>query len=183
MSEIESMNTNINLLLPKDEESLKRRKSIKVVSLIAVFFLVGTGIISLTLFLMIQAVNLSSIRKAQADVLREISTFQDRQNKILAVNNRIENVQQIINTRKDLLRITNTILAKTPAGVSIEDIEVDNKFIILTAVSPSLLSIDQFINNLTDMVRNKEMISSLTLSGLVFEEGENFYQVSIKSEI
>ena len=177
------MNTNINLLLHADEQELRRRKRVKSLNFIAIMFLVGVGGISLLLFFLIQIINPLSIKREQSDIREKISKLQNKQAKLFVLNDRIDNIEKILQKRIDLGRVTNSLLAKTPGRLFIEDLEVDDKAVVLIAQSTSLLAIGELINNLTDMVRKKEIISSLTLSTLVFDEGKNSYQVSIKAEL
>lgn len=177
------MNTNINLLLHTDEESLKRQKRVKILNLIAVMFLIGVGAISLLTFLLTQTINSSAILKEQNDVIEKISQFRDRQAKLFVLHNRIDNVEKVLEKRIDLSNVISGLLVKTPDRLFIEDLEVNDKTVSLTAKSTSLAAIGELINNLTDMVRKKEIITSLILNTLVFDEGKNSYQVSIKSEL
>lgn len=176
------MSTNINLLL-HDKESLKLQKRVRILNFVAVMLLISVGISSLVLFLSIQTVNPSSIEKEKTDVLGKISQFQNRQVNLFILNNRISNIQEVLAKRKDLSKIMNTLLEKIPNGMSIEALEIDSKFITLSASSNSLSSIGLLINNLTDMVRKKEIINALTLSSLSFDEGKQAYQLSLKSEL
>ncbi|MBI4089399.1 MAG: hypothetical protein HY424_01670 [Candidatus Levybacteria bacterium] len=176
------MSTDINLLLRKDEESLRRQKRLKIFNFIAVFFLIELGVISLILFLLIQ-VNSFSSTKEKDDLLRRMSQLQEKRVKLFVLGNRIDGIQEILDKRKDLSKITSTILAKTPAKLSIEEFEIDNKIIVITANSSSLFPIGELINSLSDMAHKKEIISSLTLNSLVFDEIKNSYQVSVKSNL
>lgn len=177
------MSTDINLLLPRDEESLKRKKRIKILNLTGAASLLGVGLISLAIFILIQAIDPSGVRKEQDDVLRRLSQFQSRQVKLFVLNNRIENIDKILKIRKDLSKTTSGILAKIPRDLSVDNFEADDKLVAITGQSRSLLAIGEFINNLTDMVRKKEIIKSLTLNSLILDENRNVYQVSIKSEL
>lgn len=177
------MSTNINLLLRIDEASLKRKKRIKILNFIAFMLLIGVGVISLIIFLLIQITNVPSIKQEQDDIIRKISQSQDKRAKLFIVNSRINSVQEILGKRKDLSKTINTMLEKIPNRLSVEGLEIDDKVISLRAESASLFVIGEFIDNLTDMVRKKEIISSLTLDSLVFDEKKNSYQVSIRSEL
>lgn len=177
------MNTNINLLLRADEEALKRKKRAKTLNFISITFLVGVGGISFLIFLLIQIINPAGIKKEQNDIIEKISQVQNKQAKLFILNNRIDNIEKILQQRKDLAKVTNSLLTKTPSRLFIEDLEVDDKSVVMTASSTSLSAIGELINNLTDMVHKKEIISSLTLSTLVFDESKNSYQVSIRSEL
>ena len=177
------MNTNINLLLQTNEESKRGQKRVKRLNIIAVVLLIGVGCLSLIIFLLIQIINTSAIKKEQNDIREKISQFQDRQAKIFVLNNRVDNIEKVLKRRIDLSKAISVLLAKTPGRLFIEDLEVDDKTVVMTAKSTSLLAIGELINNLTDMVRKKEIISSLTLNTLVFDESKNSYQISIKADL
>ena len=176
------MNTDINLLLRTDEEALRRQKRTKTLNLIAIIFLSGVAATSLFIFLLIQIINPSSIKKEQNDVIEKISQFQNKQAKLFILNNRIDNIEKILQNRRDLAKVTSFLLAKIPGRLFIEDLEIDDKTVVITAYSTSLSAIGELINNLTETVRKKEIISSLTLSTLVFDEGKNSYQVSLNAQ-
>lgn len=177
------MNTTINLLLRTDEESLKRKKKIKIFNLAAAASLIGIGLISIIIFVLLQVISPKSIKKEQEDVIEKMSRFQSRQVKLFIFNNRVENIDKILKIRKDLSKTTSSLLAKIPSGLSIDNLEVDDKSIIISGQSKSLLTISEFIDNLTDMVHKKEIIKSLTLISLLLDENRSTYQVSIKSEL
>lgn len=177
------MSTNINLLLPKDGESLKRKMKVRVFNIAAIISVFATGLMSIVVFLLIQAVSPVSVEREQEDVLRKLSQFQDRQAKLLIVNKKIEDISEILERRKDLHLVTGVLLSKVPSNLSIDSLEIDSKNVSITAQSASLFSIGELINNLTDMVRKKEILSSLTLNSLTFNEGQKNYQLTIKSEL
>lgn len=177
------MNANINLLLQTNEESKRRQKRVKRLNIIAYTFLIGVGCLSLVIFLLIQIVNVSAILREQNEIIKKISKSQNKQAKLFVLNNRIDNIEKILGKRIDLSKVMSGLLAKMPSRLSIEDMEVNDKTVTLTAKSTSLLAIGELINNLTDMVRKKEIINSLILNTLTFDESNNSYQVSIESEV
>lgn len=177
------MSADINLLLRTDEESLKRKRRIKILKFAAIASLIGVGSISLVIFILIQVFNPASIKKEQADVLTKISRLQSRQAKLFVLNDRVENIDKILKTRKDLTKTMNGLLVKIPNQLSIDDLEVNDKSVIISGQSKSLFAIGEFINSLTDMVRNKEIIKSLTLNSLILNESKNVYQISVRAEL
>lgn len=176
------MNTNINLLLQVNKESLKRQTTVKRFNFIAIMLLVVVGGISVLLFLLVQLIIPSSIKKDQNAIIEQISKSQNKQAKFFILNNRVDNIEKILQKRLDLGKVTDSLLANMPDKLFIEDLEIDDKQVIMTAKSTSLLAIGELINNLTDMVHKKEIIRSLTLTTLVFDESKSSYQVSIKSQ-
>lgn len=177
------MNANINLILRTDEESLKQKKRVKIFRLVAAASLVCVGLISLGIFILIQVINPPSVKKEQEDILRKISQFQSRQANLFVLNNRVENIDKILKIRKDLAKTMNNLLATVPGQLSIDDFEVDSQSVIMAGQSSSLSAIGEFINNLADMVRKKEIIKSLTLNSLTLDNVRNVYQISVKSEL
>lgn len=177
------MSSDINLLLSKDEQEIRRLGRVKTLNFAAVMTLIGVGLISLFIFILIQTINFPSIKKEQDDVLRKISQLKNIEAKLFIRDNRINNIAEIFDKRKDLSKVTSAFLAKIPIRLFVESLEVDDKIVSMTASSTSLSSIGEFINNLTDMVRKKEMIKSLTINTLVFDEIKNSYQIVVKSDL
>jgi hypothetical protein len=177
------MSTNINLLLRTDKESLAQKKRIKLLKFSAIWSLVAIGLISLGLFILVQAVNVGSIEKERKDVLAKMSEYQNRQYKLFALNDRIENIDSLLKTKNDLSKIAKSLLMKIPGDLFIGGFEVNSGSVVIAGQSKSLSVIGEFINNLTDMVNKKEIIKSLTLRSLALDSGQNVYQVSIESDL
>jgi hypothetical protein len=176
------MNTSINLLLRTDEESLKRKRRIKLFKFVAIASLIMVGLISLSIFILIQIVNPESLRKERENLLSKMSQFQTKQYNLFILNDRIGNINQIMGNRRNLPSTMNNLLAKIPSQFSIDDFEIDNKTLIISGQSKSLFTIGELINNLTDMVKRKEIIKSLTMSSLTLDQGVGF-RISLKSEL
>jgi Tfp pilus assembly protein PilN len=177
------MSTEINLLPHENEEVTKQRKSAKILNFIAVGLLVVVCLISLGIFISIQALNPESIRKQQEDVLKKLAQYQDRQVKLLIVNNRIENINNILKTRRNFSKMTSSLLAAVPGGLTIDSFEIDSKMVAISGQSQSLSIIGDFLNNLTEMVRNKVIIKSLTLASLNLDDDKKVYVVSVSAEL
>ncbi len=184
------MSADINLLLYKEDELLKRRKRAQILNVIAVIVLTLIGIISLIIFLRIKAIDINSIKKEQDEILRKISKQQTKQAKLFVLNDKLNSIQEIFAKRQEtiakkqnLTKITSGLLTAIPVSLAVGNLEMDDKIIVLAGSSTSLFTIGELINNLTNMVYKKEIISSLTLTGLIFKETENIYQVSVKAEL
>lgn len=177
------MSININFLLHSDEEEIRRKKRAKTLNFIAFTFLISICLISVGIFILIQSVDFESIRNERRDVLEKISKFKDRQDKLAVANDRIENIDKILKTRRDFPKITNDLLVKVPSNLTVDNFEVDNESVVISGQSKSLFAIGEFLNSLTDMVRKKEIIKSLTLNSLVLNYGNSVYGFSVKSQL
>jgi competence protein ComGC len=179
------MNTDINLLLHTNEETLRKNKNTKIFNLIAAVFLIGVCLISVSIFIMISAANAESesIRKKQEDVLKKMSKFQDRQVKLFILSDRVENIDKLLQTRRNFYKISNGLLMKVPSDLSVDGFAINDNSVIISGQSNSLLTISEFINNLTDMARKKEIIKSLTLSSLVLDDSNNAYVITVNSQL
>ncbi len=177
------MNTNINLILPQDKEFFEQQKKIRTVNIIAIGFPIIVGFVSLIIFLITQSINPVSIKKQQEEVINEIAKFQDKKIKLFIINNRLDNIEGLLKNRRDLAENISTLLSKIPSTVTIRNLKIDNKEIILTVSSTTLGAIDELINNLIGMAEKKEIIRSVSLDTLTFGEDGNNYLVSLKSDI
>ena len=177
------MNTKINLLIKKDEEALRREKRVKVLNILAAISLLLVGVSSVIVFLMIQLVDLKPIKTQQEDVLRKINLLSQKQAKLYILNNRVDKIEEILKDRKDLSHASGVLFSKIPSRVSVESLEINAKSLSLTVSSPSLSSIGELIDNLAGMVKEKEIINSLTINSLVFDVGSNSYNLIVKGDI
>lgn len=177
------MNNSINLILPKDKEFVRRQKKGKVLNGIAIVFPILIGIVSLVVFLITQAINPTAIRKQQDETVNEIAKLQDKKIKFFIVKDRLQNIDGILKKRINFAENINNLLSKAISGVSLVDLDINSKQVALTLSSPSLKSLDEFINSLILMVEKKDTIRSLKLESLTFNEKENEYLISLSSDL
>lgn len=177
------MNTNVNFVLPKDEAFLKEQKRGKIINVIAIAFPILVGVVSLIIFLITQAINPVSIKEQQEKTIGELSRLQDKKIKLLIINDRLDNIDELLKKRKDFTEKINILLSKMPNEVLLQNLQIDNTKLLLIVSSASLGAIDELINNLIDMAAKREIISSLSLDSLTFDENGNNYLVSLKSEL
>jgi Tfp pilus assembly protein PilN len=137
------MNTNINLLLPQDEESLRKRKRVKIFNAISVLVLVGVGILSFFIFLLIKMTDVGPVLEQQNEISRKIIQLQDIHAKLNIANDRIDNIKEVLSDRTDLSTVTGAILEKVPTGLSIADLSMSDTSFTITVESTSLLPISQ----------------------------------------
>lgn len=172
------MSSDINLLIKEDVKLLKQKKRVKVFRDIAIGSLVMVLLISGSIYLLNRRSSSSSIKKDQDSFLNQMLNFRKKEAKLTIVNNRINNIDSVLNKRIDTYRIVSTLLGKVPDGISVDNLEFSGKTIAIQVSSSSLHPVDEFINNLIAMAERKELINVLILNSLdAGETGE--YSVSI----
>jgi hypothetical protein len=177
------MSTNINLLVHADGETLEQNKRKKLLNIIAFSLLLGVGLISFGVMMLTQAINIKSIKNEQQSILRKISKNQSKQAKLYIANNRVENIEKIMEVREIVSKVTNGLLEKIPSELVIDNFEIGEKSVVIMGTSKSLLVVGEFIDKLTDMVRKKDIIKSLTLTSLALDLGSGSYKISVKTEL
>lgn len=176
------MSTNINLLIHTDKETLRQKKRIIFFNLAAAVSLIGVGLIYFGIAILIQIVNPGSLEREHQKLLVEMSKLQSRQKNLFTLNNRIENINKIMKARDTISKKANILFTKVPSKLPLESFEIDNKSVILVGQSNSLSVIGEFLSSLTDMVRKKDTIKSLTLNNLELDTEKNVYNISVRSE-
>lgn len=178
------MSSNINFLLNKNSDLVKQKKGLKIIRIASVVVLVVVTLLSIVVFFLNRSLYPASLKKEQESIVQSMNFLRNREAKLTVVNNRIENISSILNERLDYYKVISTLLQKLPDGVFVERIKVDKKTILLSVSSSSLLPISEFINNLIDMAKEKEIISALTLDFLTIDQKtRSSYSVSLTANL
>ena len=176
------MSTNINLLVRTDKETARHKKRVRLFNFAAIVSLIVVGLVYFGIAVLIQVVNPGSIEKEHQDLLGKMAKLQNREKTLFTLNNRIENIEKIMKASDTISTKANSLFAKIPNQLSLDNFELDNKSVIIVGQSNSLSAIGEFISNLTDMARKKEVIKSLTLNSLNLDADKNIYNISVRSE-
>lgn len=176
------MSNDINILLYKGSVDFKEQQRIKIVRRIAFVLSVIIGISSVVIFFFILYLDPAAIKKSQGEIKGQIARYEERKGKLFIVNSRIQNIKDILVKRKNYAQDITILMNQMPSGLSVEDMQMDNESFSITVSSSSLIDIGVFIDNLIDMAKKKELISSLILDSLTFDEEKNSYLVSLQSK-
>ncbi|MCL5434901.1 MAG: hypothetical protein M1405_00745 [Patescibacteria group bacterium] len=177
------MSNDINLVSNKDEASLKEKRRLKQVRMIAVVSLVVTALVSVLIFIINSQTSLSSIKKDEDSTLSNISYLNKKAAKLAIVNERLKNISDILQKRKNYTNAINTLLQLMPPDVYTATLELDKNDVFLVANSNSLLSIDKFLNGIIDLSSKKQVIGSVTVESLSVNAKTGNYSISIKSKL
>lgn len=168
------MSVNINLVDRIDPKDLKAEK-IKKIKGISFAVLIFTALFALTIFALDFRFSASYVRKQQAELLNELSSYNDKSAKIFIVNSNLTEISKILGQRRKFNTTTSQIYEGLN-GVEIEEFKIDDNGIILIANSNSLESIDKFLNSMLELV-NKKVLASVILKELAF--GPEGYKIEV----
>ena len=98
----------------------------------------------------------------------------------MAIDERLNDISNILAKRKNYSQIISEILKKAPSDVKTTSIEVGKDGVSIYVSSASLVPLNDFLNNLLEMSINKQVISNLSLTGLTADEKTGKYSLSLK---
>lgn len=173
------MKSEINLISQNQLEIAKSDKSLRILRFIAIASVCVIGISSLILFFIIQSISPAGIRKQQDALRVSLASSRVKEAKAVLISRKLKDIKQIIKGRENYDVLLADINSAIPENISINELEVNEEVVRITATSNSLLPIDRFLNNLLAMVEKKKFIGNLSISGLTSEGEGGEYSVSI----
>ncbi|OGH23673.1 MAG: hypothetical protein A2958_02775 [Candidatus Levybacteria bacterium RIFCSPLOWO2_01_FULL_38_13] len=176
------MKSDINLLAVSQIETVKEDSFLKFLRILSIGFLLLVLFLSILVFILTSRISPSSIVKEQTSIIGRIKLLRNRETKILALNDRIGAVGEILKGRSNYEKTIEVFLSNVPSGVSIGSFEIGKTEIALTARSDSLLDLNAFVKNITDLVKNGKEIKSMTIDNIAFDSRSGTYSLAIKAD-
>jgi len=176
------MNKDINFLATKTSEKAKKKKGLMLVKVIAIFSLIFVALLSVLVYYVNGKIYPQALRSERDSLLRRLSTLHNREAKLAIVSNRIENISELIDKRVDYSKLISKFFEKMPSGIKVDNLRLDKQTILLTISSNSLLPINEFIDGLIELGKEKE-ISVLLLDSLSTSEASSAYSVSLTANL
>lgn len=185
------MNKDINLLVVSNKEKEKSRKGLKSLRITAIFSLITVVVFSLIGYYFNQKAYPQDLKNEYDSLLKNISTLHNREAKLAIINNRIENILEILGNktkgksaakREDYSIIISKLSEKIPDEVKVESLRIDKKTIILSVSANSLQVIDEFINGIITLGKEK-VISVLILDSLTANQEGGSYSLSMTANL
>ncbi len=173
------MKININLISPTTKEIVREERTIKILKISAIATLALVGIAAVVVFLITSQLSPASVKKREEGVLKSISTLKGKEGKLILINQKLEDIENIIEKRPKYDLVMESIVNTIPSEASINTFNIDREKISLVVSSESLLSIEESLNGLITLVKEKKIIESLTIENFTADSRNGFYSVSI----
>jgi hypothetical protein len=177
------MTENINLLAKKNAHNVQQERVLKLCKQVSVVFLLITAGSSLLFFILTLNPSLSSIKEQENNMLTNLSFTQGKVAKYLLIKNRLTMIGNIVKTRYPIDVIISTVQQQVPSDVSIDTMSIENKTLVMTLSSPSLVSLNIFLTNITSLGQNKSIIKKMVLESMSANAGLTSYTLSLKANL
>lgn len=170
----------INLLPKKNKGILDKESTIVVVRIMSIISFIFVLSSFVGIFFLTKNYSLAAIQNEQDAVQAKFAVLNPKTTKILALSDRIQHIKSILQKKVDLTEKITAIQQKIPSDVKLETLNVTSKTISLTATSASLISLQNFINALTNMVSQKKLLQQLTIDNVSVDIKSGLYTVNVK---
>ncbi len=175
------MNEGINLLAPNkntgSSQLLRRIQKMRFMT-IALLFIISVS--SVILFILVALSPLPTLQRQEQFLRQSLNAQKDSIVKLSVVDTQTTSVAQLISKRKAFDKQLALIQDKVTKDMTVIQMQVDSNSLVITVESPSLKSLDTFINNMTTYVQKKNMFSKVILVDLTTDEASNEYAVSLQ---
>ena len=177
------MNTEINLLPQRKGNLLTNQQVIVRIRIAALLCVMVTICLSIGVFLLNQ-VNSPERMKEQEDALsKTVLQSKNKAFKQLALIDRLNHIQTIINNRASLQNNIVLVQDLVPDNVSIQTFTLDNKEFTISVLSTELGQIDTFLTNMTDLLHSKKFMKKMTVEDVVADQKTGKYSLSINGTL
>lgn len=153
---------------------------LRLFAFLSLFIVAFTSIVA---FFATSQISISSIKKDQNAALYSLSFLRDKEAKVLFLNDRLKNIESILKQRKNYLGTISLILRQGD-NIFPTTLSVDKDKVELTVSSNSLLSINNFLDNLiASSSKHRIKIKDLTIESLTLNRQTSNYSLSIKAKL
>lgn len=171
------MSANINLISRTSLEDSKtsRQKKLKNYSFILLFLV---GFASLLIFLINYRFSVNYVRKQQQDLIKKISIYDETALKIILLNSRLSEISQVLSDRPKNTGLVREIVKGQTGSLVMDEFSLDASGITVKLSSRSLLSLNEFLNNLLKLIQSKS-ISSININSFSYDGKSYLMEVAI----
>jgi len=173
------MNSDINLI--KQEVGNASAKRLKILRATSVAVALVVAVSSIVLFAATRQNSLEGVKAEQNSILQNITLLGEKAAKLNFLNDRVRNIEGIINERKNYISTVGLVLDGMPSNVSTSSLTLDKENILLTVSSNSLSGINEFLNNTIEFTEGKHLLGDLTIESLSAQGG--LYSLTLKAKL
>jgi hypothetical protein len=177
------MDGSINLVSPKNEQLEKKQRRLRIARISAFVIMVMVAGIAVLVFIINLTLPLSTIKHNEDITLSNISVLHKKLAEYYLVEDRVDNLSNVISKRQKLPDITDALLAIIPSDLSVGSMQVNAKSISLDISGSSLISMNKLIDNVILLGQQQKLIKNIVMQQLSLDVKDNYYAVTIQADI
>jgi hypothetical protein len=175
------MNEGVNLLEPnKNTGPGNILHHLQVMRIITVFLLFIISVSAVIIFILVSISPLPELKNQEQSLQQTLLQSKSDIVKLSLVKEQTDAINQLITNRQSLDVPLSMIEYYLSSDMTVTDIQTDNKTILLTVESPSLKSLDTFLNGIIGYVQEKKVFSSAILVDLTTDQTDNEYALTVQ---
>jgi hypothetical protein len=170
------MSSGINLISTKSQSSFAPfLNRLKVLRFLAIGLLFFVAVCSMILFILISLSPLSALKQQEQTSLSTLAGYHTDIARLMILRERTDSIAGIISKRTDYTKVIDVIRNKLPSDSSITALQVGDKHVSVTISSPSLASVDSFVNGLVSETGINKPFLNATLGSIAGDETKGRY--------
>ncbi len=177
------MNSNINLISTTSGDLELKHKRLLIARILAVISLSVVALLSVVIFILTAQIPIATIKNNESSTLNDISYLHAKSAKLYLADDRVNNISNIIATRKTYSDTVNKITKLMPSDLSIDAFSIDSSKIIMTVSGSSLLSVSQFLDSYVAFGNTGKIINKVIVNSLVLNVKSGRYSLSITASL
>lgn len=175
------MNEGINLLEPNKNSgsviSLRRIQKMRVMT-VGLLFVISVS--SVVLFILVALSPLPALQRQEQYLQQTLAASKSTIVKLSLLNSQTDAVSQLITKRQSFEKPIGLVQKKLSDDITVQQLQIDSNSLVITVESPSLQSLDTFINGLIGYVKDKNTFSKVFLVDLTTDQSTNAYAVTVQ---
>ena len=176
------MSNSINLVSPKNSQLDKDQNRLRVARIVAFAVMVVVALIAVLVFVINLTLPINAIKNDEQITLSNISVFHAKLANYYLVEDRVNNLSNIIAQRKKLPDIADAILTTVPQDLAITTMQIDAKQVSFIVSGKSLVSMNKFIDDVTALDKSKKIIKNIVVQQLSADIKNGNYSISVQAD-
>lgn len=174
------MNNSINLLGHKDRNGIKPASGkLKLLRTIAMLLLFGVSAASIVLYILISFSALPQVQQQERQALQTLFSAHPDMTKIALIEDRLAGITTILSQRSKYDTFLDSLAAKMPAGITMQQVSMKEKNVSVTVRSESLETLNIFLDQLVDATGANKDYAQVILNNINSEDTNNTFSMTI----
>ena len=175
--------SEINLLPKERFGSSRSKETVKVVRLIS-FVSFGTVFIFSLIVFFIQAKSpLPLLKENEKSLTTQLTSMKTRLAKFMILQDRVNSISSALSQRPDIDSRIDAITKDIPSDITFSSVAIANDAISVGVSSPSLSSLDSFLNKLVDQAKTGKLFTKVTLNDFSYDSLANAYTMLVGASL